>query len=61
MCYTSSFASMLTCTLLLNTPTTLVYVKSGELFWGEVDGAGMNEFGKSLMRVRERLRVEEGT
>ncbi|KAF8462184.1 hypothetical protein DFH94DRAFT_640741 [Russula ochroleuca] len=50
-------------TLLLNTyPAELVYVESGDLFWGG-DGAGdgMNELGKSLMRVRERLRSEEGT
>ena len=45
-------------TLLLKTTASLVYVNPGDLFWGEVDGVGMNEFGKSLMRVRERLRIE---
>ena len=49
-------------TQLLNTyPAELVYVESGDPFWGG-DGAdgGMNELGKSLMRVRERLRSEGG-
>ena len=49
--------------LLLNTyPQELVYVESGDLFWGDEVGSlsGMNEFGKSLMRVRERLRAEGG-
>ena len=45
------------CTLLLNTfPADLVYVESGDPFWGDGAGVGMNELGKSLMRVRERLR-----
>ena len=44
-------------TLLLNTyPADLVYVESEDPFWGDGAGTGMNEFGKSLMRVRERLR-----
>ena len=46
-------------TLLLDTyPTDLVYARSGDPFWGDGAGAGMNELGKSLMRVRERLRFE---
>ena len=48
--------------LLLGTyPQELVYVESGDLFWGHDVGSlsGMNEFGKSLMRVRERLHAEE--
>jgi predicted NAD-dependent protein-ADP-ribosyltransferase YbiA (DUF1768 family) len=44
--------------LLLNTTAYLVFVDPGDLFWGAADGVGMNEFGKSLMRVRERLRME---
>ncbi|KAH9987559.1 hypothetical protein BJV77DRAFT_950102 [Russula vinacea] len=50
-------------TQLLNTyPTELVYVESGDRFWGgDGAGGGMNELGKSLMRVRERLRSEGGT
>ena len=48
-------------TLLLNTyPAELMYVESEDLFWGDGAGAGMNELGKSLMRVRERLRIEGG-
>ncbi|KAI9462054.1 DUF1768-domain-containing protein [Russula earlei] len=48
-------------TLLLNTfPSELVYVESGDPFWGDGAGVGMNELGKSLMRVRERLRLEGG-
>jgi predicted NAD-dependent protein-ADP-ribosyltransferase YbiA (DUF1768 family) len=44
-------------TLLLSTfPADLVYAESGDLFWGDGAGGGMNELGKSLMRVRERLR-----
>ena len=44
-------------TLLLGTfPADLVYVESGDPFWGDGAGVGMNELGKSLMRVRERLR-----
>jgi predicted NAD-dependent protein-ADP-ribosyltransferase YbiA (DUF1768 family) len=49
--------------LLLSThPQELVYVQSGDLFWGDEVGslAGMNEFGNSLMRVRERLRAGGG-
>ncbi|KAF8267407.1 hypothetical protein EI94DRAFT_1730458 [Lactarius quietus] len=43
--------------LLLSTaPADLIYVESGDTFWGDGAGAGMNELGKSLMRVRERLR-----
>ena len=44
-------------TLLLTTyPAYLVYVESEAAFWGDGAGVGRNEFGKSLMRVRERLR-----
>jgi predicted NAD-dependent protein-ADP-ribosyltransferase YbiA (DUF1768 family) len=47
-------------TLLLETyPAELVYVESGDHFWGDGGGRGMNELGKSLMRVRERLRIVE--
>ena len=47
-------------TLLLNTyPADLVYVESGDLFWGDGAGVGLNELGKSLVRVRDRLRKEE--
>jgi predicted NAD-dependent protein-ADP-ribosyltransferase YbiA (DUF1768 family) len=47
--------------LLLSTyPTELVYVESRDLFWGDGGGAGMNELGKSLMRVCGRLRIEGG-
>ena len=47
-------------TLLLNTyPAYLEYAESGDPFWGDGGGIGMNELGKSLMRVRERLRSEE--
>ena len=43
--------------LLLTTyPAYLVYVESEDAFWGDGAGVGRNEFGKSLMRVRERLR-----
>ena len=43
-------------TLLRNTfPADLLYVEPGDPFWGEGAGTGMNELGKSLMRVRERL------
>jgi predicted NAD-dependent protein-ADP-ribosyltransferase YbiA (DUF1768 family) len=46
-------------TLLLNTlPADLVYVESGDPFWGDGGDNGMNELGKSLMRVRERIRIE---
>ena len=45
-------------TLLRNTyPADLVYVESGDPFWGDGGGGGMNELGKSLMRVREQLRI----
>ena len=45
--------------LLLGTyPAELVYVESEDPFWGDGGGAGMNELGKSLVRVRERLRSE---
>jgi predicted NAD-dependent protein-ADP-ribosyltransferase YbiA (DUF1768 family) len=48
-------------TLLFNThPSELVYVEPLDPFWGDDGGAGMNELGKSLMRVRERLRIEGG-
>jgi predicted NAD-dependent protein-ADP-ribosyltransferase YbiA (DUF1768 family) len=46
-------------TLLLDTyPSELVYVESGDPFWGDGAGAGMNQLGKSLMRVRGQLRIE---
>jgi predicted NAD-dependent protein-ADP-ribosyltransferase YbiA (DUF1768 family) len=46
-------------TLLFNTyPSELVYVEPRDPFWGDGAGAGMNELGKSLMRLRERLRME---
>jgi len=45
--------------LLLNTfPADLVYVEPEDPFWGDGAGVGMNELGRSLMRVRERLRNE---
>jgi predicted NAD-dependent protein-ADP-ribosyltransferase YbiA (DUF1768 family) len=49
--------------LLLGTyPAELVFVEPKDPFWGWGDqaGVGMNELGKSLMRVRERLRIEGG-
>lgn len=47
--------------LLLGTfPADLIYVESGDAFWGDGAGAGMNELGKSLMRVREQLRAQSG-
>ena len=48
-------------TLLFGTyPAELVYIEPREPFWGrESTGAGRNELGKSLMRVRERF-LEEG-
>ena len=47
-------------TLLINTyPAELVYVEPRDRFWGgDGEGAGRNEFGQSLMRVRELLRAE---
>jgi predicted NAD-dependent protein-ADP-ribosyltransferase YbiA (DUF1768 family) len=47
--------------LLSTYPAELVYVEPRDPLWGG-DGAvsGMNEMGQSLMRVRERLRREEG-
>ena len=49
-------------TLLLNTyPARLVYTELSDPLWGgDGEGVGMNELGKSLMRVRERLRIERG-
>jgi predicted NAD-dependent protein-ADP-ribosyltransferase YbiA (DUF1768 family) len=48
-------------TLLLSTyPSELMYVESGDPFWGDGAGQGLNELGNSLMRVRERLRIEVG-
>ena len=47
--------------MLLNTyPAELVYVEPKDPFWGVGPGIGMNELGKSLMRVRRLLRVEGG-
>jgi predicted NAD-dependent protein-ADP-ribosyltransferase YbiA (DUF1768 family) len=47
--------------LLLRTyPAKLIYVESLDPFWGDGAGAGLNELGKSLMRVRERFRAEGG-
>jgi predicted NAD-dependent protein-ADP-ribosyltransferase YbiA (DUF1768 family) len=34
------------------------YVESGDQFWGDGVGTGMNQLGNSLMRVRELLRRE---
>jgi predicted NAD-dependent protein-ADP-ribosyltransferase YbiA (DUF1768 family) len=46
-------------TLLLDTyPYELVYVEPTDAYWGNGAGAGLNEFGKSLVRVRDRLRGE---
>lgn len=46
-------------TLLLDTyPSQLVYVESGDPFWGDGAGSGLNELGNSLMRVRDRFRAE---
>jgi predicted NAD-dependent protein-ADP-ribosyltransferase YbiA (DUF1768 family) len=48
-------------TLLFSTyPADLIYVNSGDPFWGVGAGNGMNELGKSLVRVRARLRTEGG-
>ena len=47
--------------ILLHThPAELIYVEPKDPFWGVGPGIGMNELGKSLMRVRRRLRAEEG-
>jgi predicted NAD-dependent protein-ADP-ribosyltransferase YbiA (DUF1768 family) len=47
--------------LLLNTyPCELVYVEPTDAYWGNGAGAGLNEFGKSFVRVRDRLRGEVG-
>jgi predicted NAD-dependent protein-ADP-ribosyltransferase YbiA (DUF1768 family) len=47
--------------LLLSTyPAKLVFVEPEDPFWGDGAGMGMNELGKSLARVRKRLRVEAG-
>ncbi len=43
--------------LLATYPAELIYVESGDVFWGDGAGAGLNELGKSLMRVRERFRT----
>ncbi|KAI0250419.1 hypothetical protein BJV78DRAFT_559242 [Lactifluus subvellereus] len=48
-------------TLLFNTyPMELVYSEFNDPFWGDCGGGGGNELGKSLMRVRDRLRAEGG-
>jgi len=48
-------------TLLLYTyPAELVYVELGDPFWGDGAGSGMNQLGKALVRVRERLRGDFG-
>ena len=49
------------CALLLGTyPAELIYVESGDAFWGNGAGDGMNELGNSLMRVREWFHAEGG-
>jgi len=50
-------------TLLLNTyPADLVYVaEPGEPTWEGSEGVRTNQLGKSLVRVRERLRIEGST
>lgn len=49
-------------TLLVSTYSIkLVYFEPGDLFWGgDGESVGRNVFGKSLMRVRQRLRTEAG-
>ena len=49
------------CARLVDTyPAELVYVEPRDRFWGgDGEGAGSNEFGKSLMRVRELLRPRD--
>lgn len=46
---------------LMNTGTaTIIYSEMEDSYWGEGPlGQGMNELGKSIMRVRERL-LREG-
>jgi predicted NAD-dependent protein-ADP-ribosyltransferase YbiA (DUF1768 family) len=47
------------CRQLLSThPAELVYVEPLDMYWGDDAGAGRNELGKSLTRVRDRLRGE---
>jgi predicted NAD-dependent protein-ADP-ribosyltransferase YbiA (DUF1768 family) len=46
--------------LLSTYPAELVFVEPRDPFWGDGAGLGMNELGKSLMRVRERIRIEGG-
>jgi predicted NAD-dependent protein-ADP-ribosyltransferase YbiA (DUF1768 family) len=48
-------------TLLLNTyPYDLVYVELTDPYRGNGGGGGLNEYGKSLVRVHDRLRGEVG-
>ena len=50
---------MVSCALCFSAlPADLVYVESGDPFWGDGGGNGMNELGRSLVRVRERIRIE---
>ena len=46
--------------LLMNTgKADLIYAETTDSFWGEGPlGQGANELGKSLVRVREKLRAE---
>jgi predicted NAD-dependent protein-ADP-ribosyltransferase YbiA (DUF1768 family) len=61
----SSSASTTTCARcfsdLSTHPADLVYVETGDSFWGDGGGVDTNELGKSLVRVRERLRTEGST
>jgi predicted NAD-dependent protein-ADP-ribosyltransferase YbiA (DUF1768 family) len=41
-------------------PYELIYVEPTDAYWGNGAGAGLNEFGKSIVRVRDRLRGEVG-